>query len=208
MSHAEKPQSGPSGHSLDPHADKYNDPRAQVVGPVVIIMLLVMGLGVMGSLGSIWMRRTQLEQSSVFWGSDTITAFQLADRVTLRRLNDSMDDRIDLSGMPGLGHLRKALLDERHYDWESESKASVKSACRADAGSPCVELQFADPTFGRVSVTTIHMDLDRGVVGPSTGEKSVHVTPRVQTALAHQVTLLLNYSGKTYDDRKAEVNSG
>ena len=208
MSQVENLSSVATEDASDPHADKYNDPRANVVGRVVFAMVLVMVLGVIGSLSSIWMRRTQLEKSSAFWGADTITAFQLADRVTLRRLSDSMDDRIELSGMPGLGHLRKALLDERHYNWESESPASVESFCKPDMESPCVELQFADPTLGRVSVTTIHMNLDSGIVGPANGDKSVHVTERVQTALEHQVTLLLNYSGKTYDDRQAEANAG
>jgi len=145
--------------------------------------------------------------------------------------------RIELTALPGLGHLRKALLDERHYDWSTLREDSGMAAWCAgksvdgatgrpempaeperiaedvgpdsdhfdeggQSGEPeCVELQLEDPTYERVGLTRIAIDLSSGFVGPAEKGKRVRLNERVRPALRHQLKLLMNFQQKRYDER-------
>ncbi len=111
------------------HADKYNDPRAKITPRGIAIGVAVVLLGIVGSAFSIYARRTKLEQTTRFWGPETITALQLAERIDLRPRGQETFDEVNLAGTPGLGHLRHRLLDDRSYDWSSEIAASVAECC-------------------------------------------------------------------------------
>ena len=54
-------------------------------------------LGILGAATSIYARRTQLEQTTRFWGQETITALQLAERIELRPRGaaEFQDGRLD-----------------------------------------------------------------------------------------------------------------
>jgi hypothetical protein len=114
--------------SVDPHADKYNDPRAKITGRGIGMGLAVILLGIVGAAASIYGRRTRLEESTRFWGDETILALQLGERVRLLPNRGREFDPVELSGMPGLGHLRHSLLDQRSFDWDTEEDRPVVNA--------------------------------------------------------------------------------
>lgn len=185
------------------HADKYNDPRAKITGRGILIGVFVAVLGVAGAFGSIYARRTQLQKTRDFFGPDTITALQLSDRLSMRPSAGDAWQPVELTATPGLGHLRKALLEETHYVWESASDQSVTSASGV-APEQCVRLRFEDPTGKRVPTIELDLELDGGWIGPADGSKSVRVLPRAQGALKYQLELLRNVKQKSYDRRTDE----
>lgn len=67
-------------------------------------------------------------KTTEFWGPEAISAFQLAPMVKLEIRDGKEPAEVDLTGMPGLGHLRHALLEQRHYEWDTEAAASVESS--------------------------------------------------------------------------------
>ena len=107
-------------------------PKIPITRRAVLAGVAIMILGVVGAVASIYARRTQLEKTTVFLKADAILAIQILPRVTLQLeplgQNDGVEAKtIDLTGTPGLGHLRHALLDERHYDWQTRTNSSVHS---------------------------------------------------------------------------------
>lgn len=108
------------------HRDKFSDPRVRVTtGRLLLYGLALTLLATIVALASVAARRTSLTRTSEFFGPDTITALQLADRVELLPGEGQSFEPVDLSGTPGLGHLRRALLDDRHYVWETSQKGAV-----------------------------------------------------------------------------------
>ena len=188
----------------DPHSDKYNDPRAAITPRGIWIGVGVVILGMIGAAGSIYARKTRLEQTTRFWGAETITALQLAERIELRPIGSSDFQPVELTATPGLGHLRKALLDERSFDWESESSGSAAEMCRQpiDGGSPnCVQIRLTDPTADRVGTIEIDLDLAGGWVGPSDGSRRVRTTDWVQPKLRNYFGTIINVEQLRYDLR-------
>lgn len=152
------------------------------------------------ALASVYARRTSLGRTTDFFGPDTITALQLADRVELLSESGPFFEPVDLTGTPGLGHLRRALLDDRHYLWETESAQPVSEACPAES-SICVRLRFADPVGQRVPVTELELELREGWVGPAGMGKRVRFNQRVQPAIRHQLQMMSGVSREHYDQR-------
>ena len=184
------PSHGSPSRPGDPsggHADKYNDPRAQITARGVWIGVAVALAAIVMAGLSIYLRQTQLEKTTEFWGETTIRALQLADKVHLLPAGDEQFEPVELTAVPGLGHLRRALLDERHYRWETASDRPVAEKC-VDEQAFCVRLRLADPRGQRVPVTEIVLELNEGWVGPADGSKRVRVTDRVQPALRHQLS--------------------
>lgn len=121
---------------------------------------------------------------------------------------------IDLTGVPGLGHLRHAILDERHYDWETRSDKTIESLRSGD--SRIAYLTFSDP-LGKIPASTIALELTGGWVGtpPSptsdattdpaaNGNRSVRLIPRVQPAIRHFLVVISNAQKTYYDRRRSE----
>ncbi|MEM0926844.1 MAG: hypothetical protein AAGJ83_12460, partial [Planctomycetota bacterium] len=102
------------------HADKYNDPRASITRRGILIGLGVVVFAVLGTWWSITARKAIREETTKFWGEDAIIALQLAEEIELLP-NPSVEpeNSVRISGLPGLGHLRRTLVDDRSYDWES-----------------------------------------------------------------------------------------
>ncbi|MEM9588391.1 MAG: hypothetical protein AAGA03_13995 [Planctomycetota bacterium] len=183
------------------HADKYNDPRVQFRWRWVAVAAVVLLFAAATAVLSIYARRTPLEKSTEFWGPETITALQLADKVELHPGEGQEFEPVELTGTPGLGHLRHALLNERHYLWDTRVDGPIADQLAADQDQMNVTLQFADPHGKRVPITRIDLELNSGWVGPEDGSRSVRVNDRVQPALRHQLKLMMSVTQKTYDRR-------
>lgn len=219
-----QPDSDPSGNgddrsvsnSVPDHSDKYNDPRAQITARGVWIGIAVVLLGIAGSLGSIYARKTRLEESTRFWGEATITAFQLGERIELLPVGGSDFPPVELTATPGLGHLRRALLDERNYQWDTETAASALEYCDDskpdeskskptslyDDFSGCIRLRLTDPTAHRFETVNIDIDLARGWIGPSDGTRRVQATDAMQPKLRNYFKTIVNVEQLRYDLRE------
>lgn len=190
-----------SAAAANPHADKYNDPRAHF-GPKAWAAVVAVLIGAsLFTAASIYARRTRLVETSRFWGAPTIEALQLGDHVMLLPLQGSDFEPVELTAFPGLGHLRKALLDERHYDWSTETDHGVKDFCDNADEVQCVRLEFSDPTFKRFPIAKIDLELNHGVVGPADQSRRVSVNDRVRPALKYQIGLLKKVKQESYDNR-------
>jgi hypothetical protein len=193
----------PSGPA-EQHADKYNDPRVKITTRGILLGVFVGVFGIIGAAASIYLRRTQLEQTTRFWGPETITALQLGERMELLARGSSDFEPVELTATPGLGHLRRLLLDERNFDWPTESGGSVSEKCqKSDSDSPqCIQLRLTDPTAHRVGTIEIDIDLAGGWVGPSDGTRRVRATERVQPKLRSYFSVIINVRQKRYDLRE------
>ena len=114
----------------DLHLDKYSDPRVKITRTGILMGVGVVIIGILGAGLSIYARKTKLEQTTRFWGPETIIALQLAEKIELRPIGASDFEAVDLSGTPSLGHLRHALLDERGFDWNTEGSGSAAEMCQ------------------------------------------------------------------------------
>jgi hypothetical protein len=171
--------------------------RAILMGVAVFISAIIV------TAASIYFRRTQLELTTKFWGSDTIRAIQLAPSVTLKFDSDADKLPVDLTGTPGLGHLRHALLEQRHYLWETETAAPVDGLSVTDA--KFATLVFSDPRTDQVDpvpTATIRLELQEGWVGPVDGFKRVRLIERAQPAVRHFLTMIRNAQQHRSDFRK------
>jgi len=188
--------------SRDRHADKYNDPRAKF-GAKGWMALAAIAIGAMiFTYFSVAARRTRLVETTRFWGPETITAIQLGDHVMLLPQEGSDFEAVELTAFPGLGHLRKALLHEDHYEWSTEQSSSVGQFCANEQDTQCVRLEFSDPSLNRFETARIDIELNRGIVGPADQPQRVAVNDRVRPALQHQIGLLMRVKQKRYDRRE------
>jgi hypothetical protein len=185
-------------------------PKIPITRRAVLAGVAIMILGVIGAVASIYARRTRLELTTDFWGPDAILAMQVSPQVTLRleavgaRSNQEAKD-IDLTGTPGLGHLRHALLDQRHYEWQTRTVSSVESL--RDETTRMATLTFSDP-LEKFPTATIELELIGGWVGPPVTEGSssgqrVQLITRAQPAVRHFLTIISNAKQNHYDNRKA-----
>ena len=189
------------------HSDKYNDPRARITARGIWIGVGVVVLGIVGSLGSIYARKTRLEESTRFWGQDTITALQLGERIELLPAGDADFPPVELTATPGLGHLRRALLDERNYQWDTEVARPALEYCGQSGDEPteqfteCIRLRLTDPTGNRFETVEIDIDLGGGWIGPSDGSRRVQATTYVQPKLQNYIGTIVNVEQLRYDLR-------
>lgn len=189
------------------HGDKFNDPRAAITPRGIKIGLVVAVLGILGAAASIYARRTRLEKTTEFWGPTVIETFQLAEKMELRRLDGSLDP-VDLTGVPGLGHLRRTLLDERHYAWDEVQPRFASEFCpKSIAGDPddkdprCVSLTFTDPSLERFDPLEVIIDLDEGWIGQAGEERRARINDHVRPRLKRWFATTINYEPLRYDLR-------
>ena len=190
--------------TTDVHADKYNDPRAKITARGIWIGIAIVLLGIVGAAASIYARRTSLEETTRFWGAETIMALQLAERIDMLPRGQETFEPVNLAGTPGLGHLRHRLLDDRNYDWETETIASVAECCsEVDEDRPgCIQLRLTDPTAKRMGTIEIDLDLEGGWVGPSDGSRRVRTTDWVKPKLQNYFKTIRSVEQKRYDLRE------
>ncbi|MEM6472417.1 MAG: hypothetical protein AAF802_22840 [Planctomycetota bacterium] len=179
------------------HSDKYNDPRATTTRRGILIGFAVVVFGVSGAALSIWSRRTRLEKTTEFWGPNTITALQLAEEVEL--IPDPMqapEKLVRISGLPGLGHLRHVLLDERSYDWESGKKKSLP------IGETTMVLRLTDPSEKRFPEQRLVIDLETGKVGHEGGGEMVQLNERFQSAMPNFLKQIADFEPLRVENQK------
>jgi hypothetical protein len=213
MNHSSSEPSTPSSESREQavdvsadreaHADKYNDPRAKITTRGIAIGIGVVVLGIFGAVLSIYGRKTRLEQTTGFWGPEAITALQLAERLELRPRGEATFAPVNLSGTPGLGHLRRLLLDERNYDWSTVASGDALENC-GDPGEQqprCVQLRLTDPTAHRFDPVEIDIDLQTAWLGPSDGSQRVRLLDRVQPKLVNYFSTIITVQQRRSDVR-------
>ncbi len=196
-----------SNRSIDPtaeiHGEKYNDPRATITPRGILIGAAIVLLGILGAAASIYARRTRLQQTTRFWGAETIMALQLAETIELLPRGQESFEPVNLAGTPGLGHLRHRLLDDRNFDWSSETTSSVAECCGqvSSEGPGCIQLRLTDPTAKRVGTIEIDLDLEGGWIGPSDGSRRVRATEWVRPKLRNYFKTIMSVRQKRYDQR-------
>lgn len=191
---------------LDPHADKYNDPRAQFTRRGIALGLAVIVFGILGAIASIYGRRTRLEKTTEFWGPETILALQLGERIELLPRLGKEFPPVELTGTPGLGHLRRSLLDERSFDWTTvddnpAATNAVAASSRADVEPYVVTLRLTDPTGQRFDEVTIDLDLRDGWAGHSDQSPSVQFAERKRSGLRNFLETIMSKKIDRYDLR-------
>ncbi len=183
------------------HADKYNDPRVKVTWRGVWLGVGVVMFAIIATALSVTLRRTQLKRTTQYFGAETILALQLGEKIQMLARGSSSFEPIELTGTPGLGHLRRALLDDRHYDWTTTTSKPVSELCGGD-DVYCVQLLIMDPSAKRFQDVRLDLELNSGWVGLANADHRVQVTQRVQPALKHFLSTLKNVKQQSYDDRK------
>lgn len=161
----------------------------------VLLVIAVLAFAVVMAAASVYLRRTQLDKTRAFWGPETILALQHGSTLRLIIPADSTlsdapagEEQItDLSGTPGLGHFRHALLDERHYDWTTEQAVNIAEVNVADPEFVTIEL--AGPPAD-VEPVALRLELSEGWAGAPEGGRAVRLTPRVRTAVRHFLVTL------------------
>ena len=188
---------------IDHHVDKYNDPRVSISLRGILLGLFVFVFAIGGAALSIWARRTRLEKTTEFWGPEIILAFQLAEEIELipdPQGETSETEPVRLTGMPGLGHLRHAFLDERSYDWESAEDQSIDSKAD-DVEVMC--LRFTDPTAHRFPDTQILVDMQQGWVGVDDGNRRVRLNERFRDAMPNFLKQIADFEPMRVENREA-----
>jgi hypothetical protein len=186
---------------LDRHADKYNDPRAKITRRGILIGVGVVLLGILGAAASIYGRRTRLVQTTRFWGPEVILALQLGEKIELIPDRGREFEPVDLTGTPGLGHLRRRLLDERSFDWDTESAIPVADRQRDAEDEFAVRLRITDPSVHRFDPVTLQIDLAEGWVGRLDQAHSVRLADRKRTGVRHFLETIMNRDSNRYDLR-------
>lgn len=148
---------------------------------------------------SVILRRTQSEQTTKLLGKDAIFALQYGKSLHLRLPSGSPlinpqrgqqwmqadgSQRTDLTDTPGLGHFRHALLDDRHYEWETRQQVPADQLAIEQPVWVVVEIEGPPE---EVQPTEIQIELSAGWVGLASGTEYVRVTDRVRPALKNFV---------------------
>lgn len=198
--------------AADPHADKFNDPRASVTGRGIAIGIGITVVATFAALVSIYARRTHLDKTTDFYGPVVIEALQLAEQIDLipqvpNTQASGFPAVISLTATPGLGHLRRAILDDRHYDWTRIETSGALSKCDGltfgEKSIPgCMRLRLSDPTLERFEPIELDIDLIEGKIGVSDQNRCVHVTEYVKPKLQSYFTTTISVSRLTYDNRE------
>ncbi len=176
--------------------------RGVAIGLGIAVMAVVLGLF------SVYMRRTQLEKTTAYWGPKAIEAFQYGRKVELAKLRSpadaapQTDATIELTDLPGLSHLRHAFLEERHYVWEKSNDTSAlvqPASATASQEGGWYFLRFQNPAGG--APTELVYDPISGAVGPLGNTPEVHFTDRANKGVSHYINTL-------YRDLSKKIGAG
>lgn len=198
--------------AADPHADKFNDPRARITKRGVWIGVAITIVASVAAMLSIYLRKTHLEKTTEFYGPVVIEALQLAEQIDLiPQVPDTeasgFPATISLTATPGLGHLRRAILDDRHYDWGRINDGPALAECSGQTYGEksipgCMRLRLSDPTLERFQPVEIDIDLIHGRIGLTDQTQSVHMTEYVAPKMQSYFATIINVSRLTYDNRE------
>lgn len=229
------PSRSPSPLPAASPSDEPLEPRAAVSPGItrrgVLIGVLIGIVAVLAALLSVYARRTRLERTTEFWGRPVIRALQSSAHIRMRVPpggalaipSQNGDDAVELGDVPGVAYLRNALLDERHFRWETLQSVPVETAVEqalqvdsADDGDRAavapewviLELEGTPPGVqndpdGKIQPVTIRLELSTGWVGLADGDRSVRMTRRARPAVRHFLLRMINVQSQRYDDRSA-----
>ena len=161
----------PTGSSAAPGCSSITPPAAVGSGARLVIGLLV--LGVTAGLVGIWYQRGQTRRCLAYYGPDAARMVTAAPVVELWTLGPGAEPgalvalkRADVSGAPGLVHLRRGLVEDANFRWQVGPSA-VSGRLPAEAWDRA--LGFADPTTGRPPVVLV-IDLAEAPGGTGEGK--------------------------------------
>jgi hypothetical protein len=187
--------------------------------PAQVRLLTLKGLGitmaiaifaVVVAFASIYARRTPMEKTRDFFGDDALKAIQLGEQLRieipagspminadapLAVIRGDGSQIADLSGSPGLGHFRHALLNQRHYDWDSITDRGVEEIEIPDRELVFVEIEGRSPDAPPVPMpititpTRLVMELTEGWVGVVGVRRAVRMTERVRTGMRNFIDI-------------------
>lgn len=181
------------------HTDKYNDPRVKITRRGILIGLGVVAFSVIGTWWSITARKTKLEQTTEFWGKDAIVALQLAEEIELLpKPSEEPENGVRISGLPGLGHLRHVLLDDRSYDWNSGQTGGLPMT------DTVMVLRLTDPTAKRFPVQQIAIDIESGRVGHRDGGETIRLNDRYQNAMPNFLKQIADFEPLRVENKKQD----
>lgn len=147
---------------------------------------------------AIYLRRGRTLRTLDFWGMENVYLIQNSDRLFVFRAAErggkptEVPDRSELQNVtdiPGISHLREALLADAHYRWEA-------AAASAPMGQ-WVVLVFQDGVPERELVVAI--ELESGWVGPIEATQHSYLTERVREALKRYLAEIENASDRRAD---------
>jgi len=160
-----------TGSPAAPERSSITPPAAVGSGARLVIGLLV--LGVTAGLVGIWYQRGQTRRCLAFYGPDAARMVTSAPVVELWTLAPGAEpgvlvalERADVTGAPGLVHLRRGLVEDANFRWPVAPSAARG---RLPAESWDRALVFADPTTGRPPVVLV-IDLAEGSGGAGEGK--------------------------------------
>ena len=113
---------------------------------------------------------------------------------------------IPLTATPGLGHLRRALLDQRHYNWDTAADRPTpwRAGTIGEKKTPgCLRLRLTDPTKQRFDPVELDVNLFGGRIGVVGSGRSVAVTDYVLPKLRSYFATIVNVTRLTYDERSS-----
>ena len=147
----------PTGSSAAPGRSSFTPPAAVGSGARLVIGLLA--LGVTAGLVGIWYQRGQTRRCLAYYGPDAARMVTAAPAVELWTLGPGAEPgalvalkRADVSGAPGLVHLRRGLVEDANFRWPVAPSA-VRGRLPAESWDRA--LVFADPTAGRPPVVLV-----------------------------------------------------
>ncbi|QDS95526.1 hypothetical protein FF011L_43230 [Roseimaritima multifibrata] len=198
MNHSDKPEQ--ETESVFEEAGKEGE-RAFRRGWWALFALGLLAIGVIGAVSGIQLRRTQLEKTIDFFGADAVAALQSSAVLRLRfdegsplaEKMESHDRTIDLAGVPGVGHLRHALLDQRHYDWDTVVEKKIEEQEKQSSDSwVAIELEGTPRGYDPIHETIFWLEMNSGAVGVVGGKGSVQLNSRVAGAVKEHVLMMSN----------------
>jgi len=178
----------------------------------LLIVVVLTTIGIIGAAASVVLRRTQLGRTTEFWGPDVIRTLQLSDefRLTipaagpLEWKTESADGSVDLSDTPGIAHLRHALLDERHYRWETVREEPMEQVIAElpKAKWVTLELRGTPPELrGEPPLQPVEfqVELTEGWIGRRGEPRAVQMIERVRSAVRHNLLIFSNVTSQRAD---------
>jgi len=167
----------------------------------ILLTLGLLTIGVVGAVLSVKLRRTQTQKTEQFFGEQTITALQSSAIFRLRFPADgalvskmeASDGTVDIASVPGVGHLRHAFLDQRHYDWSTAKPVAIDQFSGVSQPEWVkIELEGTPAGFAEIKPVTLQVELSEGWVGLPSQPGVVQFNDRVSPAVRKQIMTMSN----------------
>lgn len=189
-------------HNISPADSKdRRGPRVLTFRNAAILLFVILFAVIMAS-ASIYMRRAETEKTANFFGEKVIYAISVGPLVSMEQRSPSaanseggaateqpVNPPVMLSGSPGLGLFRRALIDDRHYQWSTAKPISIESSSIPEGRYFLISFsddpQFRPPGNVRPEVepTRVMVEAKEGWVGVPGSGQMVMLTERARPAV-------------------------